>query len=65
MNTTTAERPALLKQSEAAQILGVSRASMQRLVAAGALTPVRIAGLGRPRFRRSDVDALIENGRSP
>jgi excisionase family DNA binding protein len=65
MAVKTAERPALLTQVEAATILGVSRQTMQRLAAAGTLHPVRIAGLGWPRYRRVDIERLIEEGRSP
>lgn len=59
------ERPALLNQREAAAILGISPRSMLRLLAAGSLEPVWIAGLGRPRYRRADVEALVRDGRSP
>jgi excisionase family DNA binding protein len=48
----------LLTQTEAASILGLSRQSMQRLLAAGTLKPVQIAGLGRPRYRRADIERL-------
>ena len=65
MAIETAERPALLTQHEAAAILGLSRRSMHRLLAAGSLETVRIAGLGRPRYRRADVEALIRDGRAP
>ena len=65
MGTKTTERAALLNQLQSARLLGVSPASMRRMVAAGAVEPVRIAGLGRPRFRRSDVEALIRDGRAP
>ena len=65
MKIKTPERPALLTQHEAAAILGVSRQTMQRMNAAGALQPVRIAGLGWPRYRRVDIERLIEEGRSP
>jgi len=57
--------PALLTQTEAAAALGLSRRTMHRLLAAGSLQPVRIAGLGRPRYRRSDVEALVRDGRAP
>jgi hypothetical protein len=46
-------------------ILGISRRSFKRLIEAGSLEPVRIAGLGLPRYRRSDIDALIREGRAP
>lgn len=59
------EEPALLNQTQSAALLGVSKQSMQRLIAAGSLEPVRIAGLGRPRYRRSDIETLIRVGRAP
>ena len=65
MNTIKSEKPALLTQTQGAAMLGVSKQSMQRLIAAGSLEPVRIAGLGRPRYRRADVETLIREGRAP
>jgi excisionase family DNA binding protein len=53
------ERPALVNLAEVAAILGVHRNTAHRLVAAGTLRPVRIAGLGHPRYRRADVERLI------
>jgi hypothetical protein len=43
----------------------VTKSTMQRIVAAGSLEPVRIAGLGHPRYRRADLDALVRDGRAP
>lgn len=60
----TIESPALLTQRQAAEILGISKSAMARLLAAGSLEPVRIAGLGRPKYRRVDVEALIREGRA-
>jgi hypothetical protein len=65
METKTKERAALLNLTDSARLLGVSPTSMRRMVAAGSLEPVYIAGLGRPRFRRSDVETLIREGRAP
>jgi hypothetical protein len=67
MKSITKERPAaaLLTQIEGAHLLGISPQSMRRLIAAGSLEPVWIAGLGRPRFRRDDLEALIREGRAP
>jgi excisionase family DNA binding protein len=56
--TTTTERPALLTLRQAGEMLGLSYSTMKRVIAAGALEPVRIKGL-RPRYRRVDVEALI------
>jgi excisionase family DNA binding protein len=65
MENKTDERAALLNLIQSARLLGVSPASMRRVIAAGSLEPVRIAGLGHPRFRRSDVEALVREGRAP
>jgi excisionase family DNA binding protein len=65
METTQNERPALLTQIQSARLLGVSKQSVRRLVAAGSLEPVRIAGFGRPRYRRADLETLIREGRAP
>ncbi|MET0564487.1 MAG: helix-turn-helix domain-containing protein [Gaiellaceae bacterium] len=65
MTTEAQERPALLSQRQAGEILGLSRMSMQRLIAAGSLKPVRIAGLKRPRYRTADIETLIREGRAP
>jgi excisionase family DNA binding protein len=63
MATAEKERSALLTLSEAAAVLGVSRNTMRQLVAANSLDAVRISGLAWPRYRRSDLEALIEGGR--
>jgi predicted DNA-binding transcriptional regulator AlpA len=65
MTSNTAERAALLNLEQARAILGVSRQSMRRLIAAGSLEQVRIGGLGTPRYRRADIEKLVEEGRSP
>jgi len=62
MDTKEKERPALLTQREAADLLGVSKKTMQRLIASGTLEPVRIAGLAYPRYRRADLDRLVREG---
>jgi excisionase family DNA binding protein len=64
MPDTTHERPVLLTQREAAELLGVSRRTMQRLFTTGALEPVRIVGLGRPRYRRADLERFAQGERA-
>jgi len=49
----------LLNQRQAAERLGVSRRTLGRLVESGTVRPIRIAGLGRPRFRRDEIERLI------
>jgi excisionase family DNA binding protein len=56
--------PELLTQIQVARVLGLSKRSTQEAIAAGALEPVRIPGLRRPKYRRADVDRLIR-GESP
>jgi excisionase family DNA binding protein len=53
------EPPALMSLREGAEILGVSRESMRRLIKAGSLEPVRIPGLGNARYRRADIERLV------
>jgi hypothetical protein len=65
MPNTDTERAALLTPPQARAILGVSKGSMQKLLKAGALEPVHIAGLGWPRYRRADVERLVREGRAP
>ena len=64
MATRTQEKAQLLTQAQAGVLLGVSKPTMQRLVASGALKPVRLPGLLRPKYRRADVEDLIR-GASP
>ena len=59
--TETQPRGALVNYTQSARLLGISTDSLRRIVAAGSLEPVRIAGLG-PRFRRADVEALVREG---
>jgi excisionase family DNA binding protein len=54
--------PLLTKRAVADDVLNVSVKTVERLVAAGELTPVKI--MGATRFRRADVDALIERSAS-
>jgi predicted site-specific integrase-resolvase len=67
MERNTVERPQLLTFVQAAAMLGVSRMTMRRIIWAGAIEPVLIPGLGRPRYRRSDLEDIVAGrvGRSP
>ncbi len=51
----------LLSIGEAASTLGVSVDTMRRWDAVGKLIPVRLPS-GHRRYRREDIDALIEAG---
>jgi excisionase family DNA binding protein len=54
----------LLRRREAAELLGVSARTVDRLAEAGALPRVRV-GERSVRFRAEDVIALVERGREP
>ena len=53
-----AMQPALLTRAETARLLAVSERSVDRLVATGALRPVRL--LGSSRFRVQDVSKFVD-----
>jgi hypothetical protein len=57
--TTTKEPPALITGVEAQAILGITKETFRRIVMAGGIEPVRITGLGWPKYRRADVEKLI------
>ena len=52
-----------LTLDEAAAYLKVSKPSIYRFCAEGRLPFFKLAGTGARRFRRSDLDALLEPGR--
>ncbi len=54
MNVLEADSKILYKQAEAAELLGISRATLWRLVASGQILPVRLGAL--VRFRRSELE---------
>jgi excisionase family DNA binding protein len=60
---TTAQESLLVSRSEAARILGVSRATVIRLVQRGTLEEIRLSAVSHPRFRRSDLLALVRAAR--
>jgi len=51
--------PQLLTTAEVADLLRLSRDSVQKLVAEGVLHPIRLTAKGNFRFRRDEIDALI------
>jgi excisionase family DNA binding protein len=59
MPTLATREPDLLRASEAAQILGVSVWTIERLAARGDLRLVRFGALGWRRIPREDVERLI------
>jgi excisionase family DNA binding protein len=65
MDAMPKERAELLTPQRAADYLGLSRGAMRMLRATGALEEVWLPGLGRPRFRRADLDRLIHGRAAP
>jgi excisionase family DNA binding protein len=57
------DTPRLLRRSEVADLLGVSRRTVDRLVRAGALPVVYLDR--RPRYVATDVAALVRARRMP
>lgn len=53
-----------ISKSEAARILGCTRAAVTRLVAEGALSSLALPGC-HPRLRQDEVEALAEKHLSP
>lgn len=54
----------LLGRDETARYLGTTPRSVDRLVAKGVLTPVRIPELHRILFDKSDLEQLIHSGKA-
>lgn len=50
----------LLRKREAASLLACSVRTIERLVCLGRLTRIKV--MGGVRFRRSEVDAIIQGG---
>ena len=55
---------AWLTLDEAAKYLKVSKPSIYRFCAEGRLPFFKLAGTGARRFKRADLDALLEPGRA-
>lgn len=51
--------PLLLRDDEAAVLLGVSRRTVATLARAGTLTPIHPAGMRMRRFARAEVVSLV------
>lgn len=54
---------ALIKKPEAAEILGISVRTLEKMIARGALPAYRI-GPKTVRLRREDIDAYLESHRA-
>ncbi len=59
MTNDVLDRVQLVRSRDAAAVLDVSRRQLDRLVAAGRLTPVRLTEGGHRRFRIRDIVALV------
>jgi hypothetical protein len=58
-----AEGPRLLGREQTAMYLGMTTRSLDRLVARGVLSPVRIHGVRRTLFDQHDLDAFVESAK--
>jgi excisionase family DNA binding protein len=61
-STTHSPEPLLVTKTEAAAILGVHRATVNRLIKSGTLPTIRLAAGMRPRIRRDDLLELARRG---
>lgn len=52
--------PLLLRDDEAAQLLGVSRRTIATLARSGKLTPIHPEGMRMRRFARAQLVALVD-----
>jgi hypothetical protein len=64
MERQAKEPPLLLTAPQVARMWGLSIDTTRRAIEAGALEPVVIPGLRRPKYRRADVEAIV-SGRAP
>ena len=53
----------LLRIADVAQLLGIGRTSVYRLIASGDLHPIRVQQ--RRRFRPEEIDDYLERNREP
>ena len=60
MSENLRSEPLLLRDHEAALLLGVSRRTIATLASSGRLTPIHPAGMRISRFARSELVALAE-----
>jgi excisionase family DNA binding protein len=55
----------LLNKTQLAELLGVSRRTVDRMVAAGTAPPVTLLPSGRRRWRKGDVRQWLAEHRAP
>ena len=49
----------LLTQTQAAELLGVSRKTVERMIVDGSLAQVRVRPKAQPRVRRADILRIV------
>ena len=59
---TPSAEPLLLKQTEVAQLMGLSRQAVYNLKKLGIIQPIKITLEGCERYKREDILHLINNG---
>jgi predicted DNA-binding transcriptional regulator AlpA len=59
---TPSVEPLLLKQTEVAQLMGLSRQAVYNLKKLGIIQPIKITLEGCERYKREDIINLINNG---
>ena len=59
---TPSVEPLLLKQTEVAQLMGLSRQAVYNLKKIGVIQPIKITSEGCERYKREDILHLINNG---
>lgn len=59
--SATQSESRLIRTCEAARVLGVSVWTIRRMAQSGTLRPVKLGPRAHLRFRRRDLDDLIDN----
>ena len=59
MSATTTDELQLVNAAKATAMLDISLDTLDRMIEAGVITPVRLLPGGHRRFRISDLDALV------
>ena len=59
VSTTTLDEPRLASASRTCALLDISLSTLDRLVGAGVLEPVRLMPRAHRRFRIADIEALV------
>ena len=65
MPTADPPEPMLLSAPQVAALLGMHRATLWRLHSSGKLGPLPVRTLGRPRWRRAEIESWVRAGCPP